>query len=196
MSNVVQFDPKNRLLKLTNARNILLILGILQIGFHGWVLVSLPRMLEREPDFPEFVVRQRMTELAEPGKVKDTPEFFRQYREKEPEKFKELETKALEGLKVEREKLKAEIIERTPVVSWSGIGSGGFTLLAALFLPWMPGGLSVIAAIVFLGTIGVEVFEFGAGGLLNGIMVKIPILVMYFYSTRMCLEAETGFKVK
>ncbi len=196
MSDVVQFDPRTRLLKLTNSRNILLILGILQVGMHAVVLYTLPGGVEREPDFPESIVWEYMTTLVPAGQVRDTRTYFRQMEEKEPEKYKELYEKAREELKIERETMRAVLLERAPIVSWSGVACGTFTLFAALLLPWMAGGLSVLAALAFLGFMGVQLYQFGAGGLLNGIVFYIVAMVMYFYASRLALEAETGIRVK
>jgi len=196
MADIDHFDPRTRLYKLTNARNILLLVGLFLVSFNTWVLVTLPMMVGREPEMPQFVLREEILKLAGLEKETNPDKAITTLKEKDAKAFEAYEAEAKAKISQERKVLEATLLEKSPPVSWAGIGAGVFTLFAALLLPWMPGALAVISAFVFLATCGVEIYQFGASGLLNGIIIKIICMVLYFYAGRLSLEAETGHRVK
>ncbi len=196
MAEIVQFDPRTRFIKLSYSRNILLLIGSFLIGWNSWVLISLPQMMGREPEMPWFVLREEILKQAGKNIDADPEKAIHALREKDVREFAKYEATARNAIQAERKLLEATLLEKSPPVSWAGIATGTFTLIAAFFLPWMAGALAVVASFLFLSTCGVEIYQFGSSGLLNGIIIKLVCLVLYFYAARFALEAETGHQVK
>ncbi|MEI6326172.1 MAG: hypothetical protein WCO91_12030 [Gemmataceae bacterium] len=196
MADIEHFDPRTRFIKLSYARNILLLIGSFLVGWNSWVLISLPQMVGREPEKPWFILRGEILKQVGQEKDADPEKSVLALRNKDVKEFANYEAAARATINTERKVLEATLLEKSPPVSWAGITTGVFTLVAAFFLPWMAGALAVVAAFLFLATCGVEIYQFGSSGLLNGIIIKLVCLVLYFYAGRFALEAETGHRVK
>jgi hypothetical protein len=76
-------------------------------------------------------------------------------------------------------------------VAWAHVALGVGFVVAALVLPVAPAAIVTIGALVYLA-VQIRFMVWDTTTVLNGLVLKIGVIVGLFYSTRKILEAETG----
>lgn len=121
MADIEHFDPRTRFIKLSYARNILLLIGSFLVGWNSWVLISLPQMVGREPEMPWFVLRGEILKQVGQEKDADPEKSVLALRNKDVKEFANYEAAARATINAERKILEATLLEKSPPCP--GLGS-------------------------------------------------------------------------
>ncbi len=82
-------------------------------------------------------------------------------------------------------------LELFTAVAWAHVALGVGFIVAALLLPLAPAAIVTVCALVYLA-VQIRFMFWDSTTVLNGLVLKIAVIVGLFYSTRKILEAETG----
>ena len=118
MADIEHFDPRTRFIKLSYARNILLLIGSFLVGWNSWVLISLPQMVGREPEKPWFILREEILKQVGQEKDADPEKSILALRNKDVKEFANYEAAARATIIAETKILEATLLEKSPPVSW------------------------------------------------------------------------------
>jgi len=82
-------------------------------------------------------------------------------------------------------------LELFTAVAWAHVALGVGFIIAALVLPVAPPAIVTVCALVYL-SVQIRFMLWDPTTILNGLVLKIGVIVGLFYATRKILEAETG----
>ena len=82
-------------------------------------------------------------------------------------------------------------LELFTAVAWAHVALGVGFIFAALVLPVAPPAIVTVCALVYL-SVQIRFMLWDPTTILNGLVLKIGVIVGLFYATRKILEAETG----
>lgn len=87
--------------------------------------------------------------------------------------------------------VREKALELFTAVAWAHVALGIGFVVAALLLPMGPAAIVTVCALVYLA-VQIRFMFWDPTTVLNGLVLKIGVIVGLFYSTRKILEAETG----
>ncbi|MFM8931153.1 MAG: hypothetical protein ACKOS8_04650 [Gemmataceae bacterium] len=87
--------------------------------------------------------------------------------------------------------VREKALELFTAVAWAHVALGIGFVVAALLLPMGPAAIVTVCALVYLA-VQIRFMFWDPTTVLNGLVLKIGVIVGLFYSTRKILESETG----